>query len=127
MRAFRPILPLAVTVSRRSLFGAPLALVPLRLALGATATPVDEWRVIAEDVRSEMAWAWKNYVELAFGKDQIKPVSGGAEPFLLKNGPSLGLTIVEALDTLYLMHLDAELEEAVRWIEKNLHFDLDGE
>lgn len=74
-----------------------------------------------------MAWAWRNYVQLAFGQDQLKPVSGGAEPFLLKNGPSLGLTIVEALDTLYLMHLDSELEEGVRWIEKNLHFDIDGE
>jgi len=74
-----------------------------------------------------MAWAWRNYVELAFGQDQIRPVSGSAEAFLLPNGPSLGLTIVEALDTLYLMHLDSELEAGVRWIEKNLHFDIDGE
>lgn len=93
----------------------------------AAETTGGDWHKIAEDVRAEMAWAWRNYVELAFGQDQIKPVSGGAEPFLLKNGPSLGLSIVEALDTLYLMHLDSELEEAVRWIEKNLHFDIDGE
>lgn len=74
-----------------------------------------------------MAWAWRNYVELAFGQDQIKPVSGSAEAFLLPKGPSLGLTIVEALDTLYLMHLDSELEAGVRWIERNLHFDIDGQ
>jgi mannosyl-oligosaccharide alpha-1,2-mannosidase len=115
-----------VTISRRLLLGAPLAFAPLRIAIAMPS--VDEhWSALAQDVRSEMAWAWRNYVELAFGQDQIKPVSGRAESFLLPNGPSLGLSIVEALDTLYLMHLDAELEEGVRWIEKNLHFDIDGE
>jgi mannosyl-oligosaccharide alpha-1,2-mannosidase len=86
-----------------------------------------DWAKLAQDVRAEMAWAWRNYVELAFGHDQIKPVSGGAEEFFLPGGPGLGLSIVEALDTLYLMGLDAELEAGVRWIEKNLHFDIDGE
>src|SRR5438270_7947814 len=89
--------------------------------------PQFDWLELATDVRAEMAWAWRNYVELAFGQYQIKPVSGLAESFLLPNGPSLGLSIVEALDTLYLMHLASELEEGVRWIEKNLHFDVDGE
>src|SRR5579862_1014662 len=118
-------MPLNVTISRRSLFAVPIVLAPLR---AIAALPADEtWGAVAQQVRGEMAWAWRNYVELAFGQDQIKPVSGGAEPFLLKNGPSLGLSLVEALDTLYLMGLDSELEEAVRWIEKNLHFDIDGE
>jgi mannosyl-oligosaccharide alpha-1,2-mannosidase len=94
---------------------------------GARPSVDEDWSVLARGVRAEMAWAWRNYVELAFGQDQIKPVSGGAEPFLLPNGPSLGLTIVEALDTLYLMQLDSELEAGVRWIEKNLHFDIDAE
>jgi len=117
-----------VTISRRLLLGAPLALTSLRVAAaGAKPSTDEDWSTLAGDVRSEMAWAWRNYVELAFGRDQIKPVSGGAESFLLPNGPSLGLSIVEALDTLYLMRLDLELEEGVRWIEKNLHFDIDGE
>ena len=86
-----------------------------------------DWSRLAQDVRAEMAWAWRNYVELAFGHDQIKPASGGVEEFFFPNGPGLGLSIVEALDTLYLMGLDAELETGVHWIEKNLHFDIDGE
>lgn len=89
--------------------------------------PDADWHALAQDVRAEMAWAWRNYVELAFGHDQIKPVSGGAEEFFFPNGPGLGLSIVEALDTLYLMGLDAELETGVHWIENNLHFDIDGE
>ena len=74
-----------------------------------------------------MAWAWRNYVERAFGHDQIKPVSGGAEPFFFPDGPPMGLSIVEALGTLHLTGLDAEFAEGVGWIEKNLNFDIDGE
>ncbi|HEX3942741.1 MAG TPA: glycoside hydrolase family 47 protein [Rhizomicrobium sp.] len=87
----------------------------------------DRWRMLAEDVRAQMRWAWHSYTECCFGQDQIKPVSGGAERFFFPKGPPLGLTIVEALDTLYLMGLDAELENGIRWVSDNLHFDIDGE
>jgi len=100
--------------------------------LGALATApalakpaATDWHTLAQDVRAEMAWAWRNYVERAFGHDQIKPVSGGAEQFFFPDGPGLGLSMVEALDTLYLMGLDAELETAVDWITRNLNFDID--
>jgi len=73
----------------------------------------DCWRALADDVRAQMRWAWGNYTECCFGQDQIKPVSGGREPFFFPKGPPLGLTIVEALDTLYLMGLDAELENGI--------------
>lgn len=86
-----------------------------------------DWRDLANDVRAEMRWAWRHYVERAFGHDQIKPVSGGAEEFFFTGGEPMGLTIVEALDTLYVMGLDAEFQEGVHWIEKNLAFDIDGE
>ncbi len=56
-----------------------------------------------------------------------KPVSGSAEPFFFPGGPSFGLSIVEALDTLYVMGLDAEMEAGIRWISDNLKFDIDGE
>ena len=119
------------TLARRTVLGAigsVGALSVLAPSLAATKTlPRFDWHKLALDVRGEMAWAWRNYVERAFGHDQIKPVSGTAEEFLLPNGPGLGLSIVEALDTLYVMGLDAELEEGVRWIENNLHFDIDGE
>ncbi|HEX4160795.1 MAG TPA: hypothetical protein VHY79_20175, partial [Rhizomicrobium sp.] len=55
------------------------------LSAPRSSTQFDDWPALARDVRSEMAWAWRNYVELAFGHDQIKPVSGGVEQFFFPN------------------------------------------
>jgi mannosyl-oligosaccharide alpha-1,2-mannosidase len=104
-----------------------LATTPV-LASPSFAKPApNKWHALAQNVRAQMAWAWRNYVERCFGQDQIKPVSGGAAPFFFPGGPPLGLSIVEALDTLYVMGLDAEAEEGVRWIVENLNFEIDGE
>ncbi|PWK89377.1 mannosyl-oligosaccharide alpha-1,2-mannosidase [Lentzea atacamensis] len=96
-------------------------------SVGATALapPPGGWRRVAEDVRNETRWAWRSYVERAFGHDQIKPVSGGHEEFFVPGHP-MGLTVVEALDTLWLMELDAEFAEGVRWVKANLSFDVDA-
>ncbi|MET9625982.1 glycoside hydrolase family 47 protein [Lentzea sp. NPDC006480] len=91
----------------------------------ALAPPPGGWRAVAEDVRSEVRWAWRSYVDRAFGHDQIKPVSGGSEEFFVPGHP-MGLTIVEALDTLWLMELDAEFAEGVRWVKSHLSFDVDA-
>lgn len=73
-----------------------------------------------------MRWAWREYRERAWGKDQIKPLSGGFESFPLKNH-HLGLSLVEALDTLWVMGLDEEFKEGVEWVKHELDFDVDGE
>ncbi|MEI9932983.1 MAG: glycoside hydrolase family 47 protein [Rhizomicrobium sp.] len=110
-------------VSRRALM---TSLAALPLAKSAHAAP-GMWKSLAQDVRAQMKWAWGQYAERCFGQDQIKPVSGGAEAFFFPKGPPLGLSIVEALDTLYVMGLDAEVEQGVRRIADNLRFDIDGE
>lgn len=92
----------------------------------AASRGTDDWRALAEDVRSEMRWAWEEYRSHAWGKDQIKPMTGGFESFPLKNH-HLGLTIVEALDTLWAMGLDDEFHDGVAWVKSNLDFDVDGE
>jgi mannosyl-oligosaccharide alpha-1,2-mannosidase len=73
-----------------------------------------------------MRWAWNHYREHAWGKDQIKPMSGGFESFPLKNH-HLGLSLIEALDTLWVMALDDEFRDGVEWLKHNLDFDVDGE
>jgi mannosyl-oligosaccharide alpha-1,2-mannosidase len=104
--------------------GGAMAGVGVVRAPGASAAPVD-WTAAAADVKAEFRWAWQNYVARAFGKDQIKPVSGGSEDFFVP-GHSVGLTIVEALDTLWLMGLDAELQQGVNWVKANLRFNINA-
>jgi mannosyl-oligosaccharide alpha-1,2-mannosidase len=110
-------------ISRRSLLRSSGAALLLPSRSIATST---NWRALGEDVRSEMRWAWAQYRQHAWGKDQIKPLSGGSESFPLK-GHHLGLTIIEALDTLWVMGLDQEFREGVDWVKANANFDVDGE
>ena len=91
------------------------------------AQPQRDWAALALEVRAEMAFAWRNYRERAFGKDQIRPISGGFESYPLHGGPHLGLSLTEALDTLWLMGMDAEFGEGVAWIKAHQTFDVDGE
>lgn len=81
--------------------------------------------IIAQEVRDEFLHAWNGYRMFAWGHDEVKPVSGTPTNFFLDDH-SFGLSIIEAMDTLYVMGLDAELEECVRWIHENLRFDVDG-
>ena len=80
---------------------------------------------VAADIRAEYLRAWQAYKRLAWGHDEMKPVSGSHQEFFAPGHP-VGLTIVEALDTLYLMALDDELDLSVRWIETNLDLDIDA-
>ncbi|MDG2533558.1 glycoside hydrolase family 47 protein [Sphingomonas sp. HITSZ_GF] len=109
-------------IGRRGLIaGSAAALLPLPASAAK-----EDWRKLADEVRESMRWAWQNYRERAWGKDQIMPVSGGAESFSIK-GQHVGLSLIEALDTLWLMELDAEFKDGVDWIHANLSFDIDGE
>jgi mannosyl-oligosaccharide alpha-1,2-mannosidase len=107
---------------RQVLLGGLFALAPT----GTLAAPRN-WQAVADDVKAQMRFAWQAYAERCFGQDEIKPVSGTGDAFFFPKGPPLGLTIVEALDTLYVMGLDEELHAGVRWIADHLDFDIDGE
>ena len=96
------------------------------LLAGAAPKRKSDWRALGQDVRAEMRWAWQQYRDRAWGKDQIKPISGGNESFPLKNH-HLGLSLIEALDTLSIMGLDDEFNDGVDWVKRNLDFDVDGE
>jgi mannosyl-oligosaccharide alpha-1,2-mannosidase len=96
------------------------------LSAAAPRGQTDNWAALGEDVRSEMRWAWRQYRQRAWGKDQIKPISGGFESFPLKDH-HLGLSLIEALDTLWVMGLDDEFNDGVDWVKANLDFDVGGE
>ncbi|XP_047040270.1 endoplasmic reticulum mannosyl-oligosaccharide 1,2-alpha-mannosidase isoform X1 [Helicoverpa armigera] len=61
--------------------------------------------------------AWRGYKKHAWGHDNLKPVSGMAFDWF-----SLGLTIVDSLDTAYIMGLKNEFEEGKQWIQEELVF-----
>nr|CAD7393479.1 unnamed protein product [Timema cristinae] len=63
--------------------------------------------------------AWKGYKKYAWGHDHLKPISGS-----YNNWFSLGLTIVDALDTVYIMGLNEEFTDAREWVDKSLHFEV---
>ncbi len=96
-------------------------------ALAQTSSlPSEDWAALGADVKAEFKWAWDHYVEKAWGKDEINPVSGTSQSFFIQ-GHDLGLSLVEALDTLWIMELDAEFQAGVDWVKSNLGFDVDGE
>lgn len=64
--------------------------------------------------------AWKGYKEFAWGHDNLKPISMGSHDWF-----GLGLTIVDALDTIYIMDLQEEFDEARNWIDLYLNFNVD--
>lgn len=63
--------------------------------------------------------SWKNYKEFAWGHDNLKPLSMSSHDWF-----GLGLTIVDALDTLYIMDLQEEFDEARSWVDQFLLFDI---
>lgn len=115
-----------VTVTRRNVLGL-LTGSGLTVAGGlgfpgsAAARQVRDWRPVAADVRNELRHAWNAYRRYAWGHDHLLPVSRGHSEFFDPGHPT-GLTIVEALDTLYLMGLDAELAEGIAWVRRNFDF-----
>jgi Glycosyl hydrolase family 47 len=77
---------------------------------------------LAARVRTEFLHAWNNYERYAWGHDAVGPLSKTGHDWY---GQSLLMTPVDALDTLILMHLDAEAERARSLIVSNLSFDRD--
>ena len=90
------------------------------------ASPPPAAPAAADQIRAEFLHAWRGYQRFAWGHDQVNPLSGGFDEFFVPGHP-IGLSIIEALDTLYVMELDADLAEGVAWIERNLDFDIDGD
>ena len=77
---------------------------------------------LAARVRTEFLHGWNNYERYAWGHDALRPLSKTAHDWY---GQSLLMTPVDALDTLILMHLDAEAERARSLIANDLSFDRD--
>ena len=90
---------------------------------GCAKTREDEHaQQLASRVRDEFLHAWNNYERYAWGHDALRPLSKTAHDWY---GQSLLMTPVDALDTLVLMHLDAEAMRTRSLIVSDLSFDRD--
>ena len=72
--------------------------------------------------RRAIRHSWLGYRRsAAFGFDEFFPISGVGSNW--GGGRGIGVTIVDALDTLMLAGLEAEAIEALQWIETELSFE----
>lgn len=104
---------------------------PARALAGPAAHPAAAVRVpagpqAAREIRTEFLHAWNGYRAAAWGHDEVRPVSGTSSEFFAQGHP-VGLSVIEALDTLYVMELDEDLKESADWLEQNLDFDIDAD
>eukprot|EP00636_Phaeomonas_parva_P000251 CAMPEP_0118864030 /NCGR_PEP_ID=MMETSP1163-20130328/8710_1 /TAXON_ID=124430 /ORGANISM="Phaeomonas parva, Strain CCMP2877" /LENGTH=1054 /DNA_ID=CAMNT_0006798099 /DNA_START=229 /DNA_END=3393 /DNA_ORIENTATION=- len=76
----------------------------------------------AEKVKEAMQHAWKGYKSNAWGYDELLPVSGRKQ----NNWGGMGVTLVDSLDTLWLMDMKDEFYEARDWVKNSLSFDRAG-
>ena len=77
---------------------------------------------MASRVRAEALHAWEGYKKYAWGHDEYKPLSHTAFDWY---GHSLLMTPVDALDTLTLMGLKPQADEARTLIDTDLNLDQD--
>ncbi|KAL7745121.1 hypothetical protein ACLKA6_008180 [Drosophila palustris] len=70
-----------------------------------------------------MEHAWHNYKLYAWGKNELRPLSQRPHSGSIFGSYDLGATIVDGLDTLYIMGLEKEYKEGRDWIERKFSLD----
>ncbi|XP_031433645.1 endoplasmic reticulum mannosyl-oligosaccharide 1,2-alpha-mannosidase isoform X1 [Clupea harengus] len=84
------------------------------LPAAASVSPEDR----VEAVREAFRHAWKGYKEFAWGHDELKPITKSYGEWF-----GLGLTLIDALDTMWILGLKEEFEEARTWVKEKLSFN----
>ncbi|KAM8719384.1 hypothetical protein ACLKA7_012008 [Drosophila subpalustris] len=94
---------------------------------GATDTPSGGDDLIDYEKRAQivkmMEHAWHNYKLYAWGKNELRPLSQRPHSGSIFGSYDLGATIVDGLDTLYIMGLEKEYKEGRDWIERKFSLD----
>ncbi|KAF8934579.1 mannosyl-oligosaccharide alpha-1,2-mannosidase [Dissophora ornata] len=89
-----------------------------------SSTSPELWDERKDRVKAAFKDAWGAYRRDAWGKDEYHPISKQGTN-MIRNGQ--GFTIVDSLDTILLMGLTEEFEEAKAWVRDELDFNQDGE
>ncbi|XP_056141761.1 mannosidase, alpha, class 1B, member 1b [Lampris incognitus] len=71
-----------------------------------------------EAVQEAFRHAWKGYKDFAWGHDELRPISKSYGEWF-----GLGLTLIDALDTMWILGLKDEFDEAKKWVATELSFN----
>ncbi|XP_017782611.1 PREDICTED: mannosyl-oligosaccharide alpha-1,2-mannosidase IA-like isoform X2 [Nicrophorus vespilloides] len=77
-----------------------------------------------DKIKEMMKHAWDNYVRYAWGKNELRPISKRGHSASIFGTLPLGATIMDGLDTLYIMGMDDEYKQGREWIANE--FDIDS-
>nr|XP_008263874.3 mannosyl-oligosaccharide 1,2-alpha-mannosidase IC [Oryctolagus cuniculus] len=83
-------------------------------------------RAQREKIKEMMQFAWQSYKRYAMGRNELRPLTRDGYEGSMFGGLS-GATIIDSLDTLYLMELKEEFQEAKAWVEDSFHLNVSGE
>ncbi|XP_061676896.1 mannosyl-oligosaccharide 1,2-alpha-mannosidase IA isoform X2 [Syngnathoides biaculeatus] len=79
-----------------------------------------------EKVKEMMKFAWDNYKQYAWGKNELRPLTKNGHIGNMFGGLR-GASIVDSLDTLYIMGLLDEYSDAKEWVRNSLDLTSNGE
>jgi Glycosyl hydrolase family 47 len=124
---FRPLLsdraPATKHTGRTPIFGIWLVILAAFAVQGCNRSHEElQAGRMATRVKAEFLDAWRNYERYAWGHDALRPLSKTPHDWY---GQSLLMTPVDALDTLVLMNLDADVAKTKELIVRDLSFDRD--
>ncbi|XP_031636865.1 mannosyl-oligosaccharide alpha-1,2-mannosidase IA-like, partial [Contarinia nasturtii] len=74
-------------------------------------------------IREMTLHAWTNYKKFAWGHNELRPLTKSGHNGVF-GASELGATIIDSLDTLYIMNLKQQYQEARKWVAE--HFTLQG-
>jgi ER degradation enhancer, mannosidase alpha-like 2 len=100
----------------------PLLLGCARADVAKPPAPPKDDPALATRVRAELLHAWSGYKRYAWGHDELNPISKTPHDWY---GSALLMTPVDSLDTLVLVGLESEADEAREYIDLHLDFDQD--
>jgi mannosyl-oligosaccharide alpha-1,2-mannosidase len=77
-----------------------------------------------EKVKNMMKHAWNSYERYAWGMDELHPIKGKGQNWASPNG--YAATIIDSLDTLYIMDLKEEFRKGRDYVVKNVDFQVNS-
>ena len=85
---------------------------------GVNILPVEKQNECQSKVVEAFKYAWDGYRKYAWGHDELRPVSRTYSEWF-----GVGLTIIDSLDTMLLMNLREEFQQARDWVDNSLTFE----